>query len=323
MCAMLEMRTTQAVEEFNLCPEGMMYNAEAYFLPVGASEGMEALCDNAARYCARDAECDTAFFATTDCCYSDSAEESTEGPSESTEGPSTCGCGEEIGSAFSNLEEQLQTQMAALMTERLPAELETLLSERLQAALTAALPDNFVTAEDFAMLQDKVGDLEMDNNDVMNGMSDMATCMADIAGSMGGERGDDSYEETDAPAVETAAPTEYWETIGRLMEGGNNKCSTSDADRAFRLSFTSLENCLTRCSNDARCQFASTNFMSDSSTKYCIGCINLTQAADGWMAYEMLNDRRQLSSVKQLSEVERLRAENQRLRAELAEARRN
>merc|ERR1719379_1944958 len=138
------------------------------------------------------------------------AEESTEGPSESTEGPSTCGCGEEIGSAFSNLEEQLQTQMAALMTERLPAELETLLSERLQAALTAALPDNFVTAEDFAMLQDKVGDLEMDNNDVMNGMSDMATCMADIAGSMGGDRGDDSYEETDAPAVETAAPTEYW-----------------------------------------------------------------------------------------------------------------
>lgn len=215
--------------------------------------------------------------------------------------------------------------MAALMTERLPAELDTLLratlSEQIQAALAAALPDSFVTAEAFAMLEDKVGDLEMDNNDVMNGMSDMATCMADIAGSMGGAGGD-SYEETDAP-VETAAPTEYWETIGRLMEGGNNKCSTSDSDRAFRLTFTSLENCLTRCSNDERCQYASTNFMSDSSTKYCIGCINLTQAADGWMAYEMLNDRRQLSSVKQPSEIERLRAENQRLRAELAEARRN
>jgi len=255
---------------------------------------------------------------------------------------------------FESLEESLQTSLGSVLTENfvskdelreLPTELAESLQEGLSpyfmalvdledlenldvnlgTALAETLPNVFATKEEVDALSATVSMLEMDNNEVMTGMSDMASCMADIAGSMGSDDGsDDSSEDgSDDTPVETAAPTEYWETLGRMMESGPNKCSTSSSDRAFRLTFTTLDNCLKRCSDDSRCRYASTNFMTGSDPMYCIGCINLTQTADDWMAYEMLNNRRQLSSVKQLSEVERLRAENQRLRAELAEARRN
>jgi len=248
---------------------------------------------------------------------------------------------------FESLEESLQTSLSSVLTENFVSkdelrDMPTALAESLQeglspyfmaladledlenldvnlgTALAESLPNVFATKEEVDALSATVSMLEMDNNEVMTGMSDMASCMADIAGSMGGS--DDGSDDT---PVETAAPTEYWETLGRMMESGPNKCSTSSSDRAFRLTFTTLDNCLKRCSDDSRCRYASTNFMTGSDPMYCIGCINLTQTADDWMAYEMLNNRRQLSSVKQLSEVERLRAENQRLRAELAEARRN
>lgn len=258
---------------------------------------------------------------------------------------------------FESLEESLQTSLSSVLTENFVSkdelrELPPALAESLQeglspyfmamadledlenldvnlgTALAETLPNVFATKEEVDALSATVSMLEMDNNEVMTGMSDMASCMADIAGSIGSDDGsDDTPVETVAPTVSTgdatAAPTEYWETLGRLMESGPNKCSTSSSDRAFRLTFTTLDNCLKRCSDDSRCRYASTNFMTGSDPMYCIGCINLTQTADDWMAYEMLNNRRQLSSVKQLSEVERLRAENQRLRAELAEARRN
>jgi len=254
-----------------------------------------------------------------------------------------------LQTVFESLEESLQTSLRATLEENfvskdelreLPTELAESLQEGLSpyfmaladlqdlenldvnlgTALAESLPNVFATKEEVDALSQTVSMLEMDNNDVMTGMSDMASCMADIAGSMGSDSGDDEDEEEPA---ETPAPTEYWETLGRLMESGPNKCSTSSNDRAFRLTFTTLDNCLKRCSDDSRCRYASTNFMTGNDPMYCIGCINLTQTADDWMAYEMLNNRRQLSSVKQLSEVERLRAENQRLRAELAEARRN
>lgn len=224
---------------------------------------------------------------------------------------------EELSNMPAQMQEDLQNQLGSYFMAM--ADLEDLanLDVNLGSALAESLPNVFATKEEVESLSATVSMLEMDNNEVMTGMSDMASCMADIAGSMGS---DDSSDDT---PVETAAPTEYWETLGRLMESGPNKCSTSSSDRAFRLSFTTLDNCLKRCSDDSRCRYASTNFMAGSDPMYCIGCINLTQTADDWMAYEMLNNRRQLSSVKQLSEVERLRAENQRLRAELAEARRN
>jgi len=226
-------------------------------------------------------------------------------------------------------QEELEELVAAAMQTAFETMSEELASS-LATSLAPALEANFVKKEDLTTemgevfteletrltnaLMPQIADLQMDNNDVMNGLSDMASCMSDIADSLTGD--------SDAP-VETEAPTEYWQTLGTLMEyGQNNKCSTSSTDRAFRLTFTSLENCLQRCSDDSRCRYASTNFMSESSNKYCIGCINLTQKADDWYAYEM-KTRRQLSGVKQLSEVERLRAENARLQAELDAVRRN
>merc|ERR1719336_1884975 len=209
-----------------------------------------------------------------------------------------------------------QEQMEEMVRQSLLAMSEEM-AEQFASNLAPALEATFVKKEDMDALEPQISELQMDNNDVMKGLSDMASCMSDIAESLTGDR-----EMTDAP-VETEAPTEFWQTLGTLMEEGqNNKCSTQSKDRAFRLTFTSLENCLQRCSDDSRCRYASTNFMSDSANKYCIGCINLTQKADDWHAYEMMNNRRQLSGVKQPSEVERLRAENARLRAELDAVRR-
>jgi len=433
---MLEMRTTEAVEDYDLCPEGYEYDEMATFI---TGEGVEASCENAARACARDEECDPMFFLDTDCCGGEvptvqptatptaaqmvtptampSADlTSTRHAEETTEEPSECACSGEIEMLVDTLRSDLQTQLpaqieaafgdvssdlsqqlistlqpiflqlenfsnmpddlkealttslagefvpvSALQTifetldESLRTSLSTHLAENyvskeeladmpaqmqedlqnslspyfmgladledlanldvnLGSALAETLPNIFATKEEVDSLSATVSMLEMDSNEVMTGMSDMASCMADIAGSMGSDDG--SEEET---PVETAAPT----TLGRLMESGPNKCSTSSSDRAFRLTFTTLDNCLQRCSADSRCQYASTNFMTGTDPMYCIGCINLTQTSDDWMAYDMSNNRRQLSSVKQLSEVERLRAENQRLRSELTEARRN
>jgi len=224
---------------------------------------------------------------------------------------------EDLADMPAQMQEDLQNSLSPYFMAMADMEDLANLDVNLGSALAETLPNIFATKEEVDSLSATVSMLEMDNNEVITGMSDMASCMADIAGSMGSDDGSD-----DTP-VETAAPTEYWETLGRLMESGPNKCSTSSSDRAFRLVFTTLDNCLKRCSEDSRCQYASTNFMTGTDPMYCIGCIDLTQTADDWMAYEMLNNRRQLSSVKQLSEVERLRAENQGLRSELAEARRN
>merc|ERR1719494_1099886 len=109
----------------------------------------------------------------------------------------------------------------------------------------------------------------------------------------------------------TARMTEKWETMAKLMEGGNNKCSTGADARAFRLTFTSLDNCVERCYQDDRCSFASTD-----RTSWCIGCIELDRYTEGWSAYSMMRGRRQLS------EVEQLRLENAALKAELAKVRR-
>jgi len=186
-------------------------------------------------------------------------------------------------------------------------------------------------------LQGSLGNVEADNNDVMNAMEEMATCMSGI---VDGFSGDDSYDTeepmTEAPETSrmrttvmettttmetttkmptlfpTARMTEKWETMAKLMDEGNNKCSTGADARAFRLTYTSLDNCVDRCYADERCMYASTD-----EVQWCIGCIQLDRASDGWSAYEMLRGRRQLS------EVEQLRRENAALKAELARVRRN
>jgi len=189
----------------------------------------------------------------------------------------------------------------------------------------------YVTVDDFNALREEVrelqgsiGNVEADNNDVMSAMEDMASCMSGIVDNFGGDS--DSMDMTDAPMttmrertttaeptkMPSVAPSAKWEMYGSMLEGGNNKCSTSSADRSFRLDFTSLENCLYRCMTDDRCNFASTNHMTDDANLFCIGCINLNRAGDGWTAYEILDSRRRLS------EVEQLRRENAALKAELA-----
>jgi len=198
----------------------------------------------------------------------------------------------------------------------------------------------YVAMEDFDALraevrelQGSLGSVEADNNDVMNAMEEMATCMSGIVDGFSEEEHETEEPMTEAPdttrmrstttTTTTMEPTkmpspyptmrmtEKWETMARMVEG-HNKCGTGNTQRAFRLSFTSLDNCVDRCYGDSRCNFASTDMAS-----YCIGCIVLDRTSDGWSAYEMMRGRRQLS------EVETLRRENAALKAELAKVRRN
>merc|ERR1719285_942048 len=144
-------------------------------------------------------------------------------------------------------------------------------------------------------LQGSLGSVEADNNDVMNAMEDMATCMSGIVdGFSGGDDDSDESYDTEAPMTEapettttrmrtttkeptmmptpepSMKPTMMWETMATMLESGNNKCSTGDDARAFRLTFTSLDKCVERCYQDERCSFASTDM-----TSWCIGCIEL------------------------------------------------
>jgi len=201
----------------------------------------------------------------------------------------------------------------------------------------------YVAMEDFDALraevrelQGSLGSVEADNNDVMNAMEEMATCMSGIVDGFSGEEYDTEEPMTEAPETTrmrsttttttttttmeptkmpslypTMRMTEKWETMARMAEGPN-KCGTASEERAFRLTFTSLDNCVDRCYGDSRCNFASTD-----EENWCIGCIVLDKTSDGWTAYEMMRGRRQLS------EVEALRRENAALKAELARVRRN
>merc|ERR1719361_3241738 len=177
-------------------------------------------------------------------------------------------------------------------------------------------------------LQGSLGSVEADNNDVMNAMEEMATCMSGIVDGFSGDDDSDESYDTEEPMTEapettttrmrtttkepTMMPTMMGETMATMLESGNNKCSTGDDARAFRLTFTSLDKCVERCYQDERCSFASTDM-----TSWCIGCIELDRYTEGWSAYSMMRGRRQLS------EVEQLRLENAALKAELAKVRRN
>jgi len=183
-----------------------------------------------------------------------------------------------------------------------------------------------VSQEDFAalqatvqQLQASIGTIEADNNDIMDGMNDMATCMSGLTDRFGGP---DTGSTTMMPETTTtttktptrdpsSAPTPMWMTLGSLVDGPNNKCSTSRTDRTFKLTFTNLYNCLNRCEADANCVYATTE-----GSQFCIGCVVLNQYSAGWSAYELLSHAD--GNRRQLSELEQLRAENAALRAELA-----
>merc|ERR1711881_252476 len=73
------------------------------------------------------------------------------------------------------------------------------------------------------------------------------------------------YETTAEPIV----PTEAYEMWGKLDTNPDhgNKCKYGNAYRAFKIGFTSLENCVKRCNEDTNCKYATTELKS-----HCIGC---------------------------------------------------
>lgn len=114
----------------------------------------------------------------------------------------------------------------------------------------------------------------------------------------------------------TMPPTFQWEMYADMRdEGEMNKCSTASSQRSFRLVYTTVDNCVKRCYDDASCMYAVTD-----ENKWCIGCKEVTQTVADWDAYTM-KDRE--PARRQLSEIEQLRAENAALRAELFKLRRN
>jgi hypothetical protein len=201
--------------------------------------------------------------------------------------------------------------------------------------------EDMVSMEDFEALreavrelQGSIGTIEADNNDLMDGMMDMATCMSGMTDKFGKDTTmmptaedkstimpedkstmpeDKSTEMPTSVAPtdpETLAPTEEWETIGELWvdDNGFNKCSTNRDERSFKLAYTNTANCLSRCKDDATCVYATTE-----ERLHCIGCKMLTEKADEWYAYKIYGKGR-----RELSEIEQLRAENAALKAELA-----
>jgi len=114
----------------------------------------------------------------------------------------------------------------------------------------------------------------------------------------------------------TMPPTFQWEMYADMRdEGENNKCTTASSQRSFRLVYTTVDNCVKRCYDDASCMYAVTD-----ENKWCIGCKQVTQAVADWDAYVI---RGREPARRQLSEIEQLRAENAALRAELLKLRRN
>merc|ERR1719499_1614893 len=211
--------------------------------------------------------------------------------------------------------------------------------------------EDMVSMEDFEALreavrelQGSIGTIEADNNDLMDGMMEMATCMSGMTDKFGKDttmmptedkstmmptdretstvtptERRDTKSPTMAPIYSepTVEPTEEWETIAQLwvdpvaQPTENNKCSTSRDDRAFKLAFTNTMNCLSRCKQDATCVYATTE-----KSLHCIGCKTLNQRSDGWYAYKIIG--KEEGGRRELSEIEQLRAENAALKAELA-----
>merc|ERR1712045_687715 len=120
------------------------------------------------------------------------------------------------------------------------------------------------------------------------------------------------YPETTTEAI---VPTEAYEMYGYLDTNPDhgNKCKYGNAYRAFKIGFTSLENCVKRCNEDSNCKYATTELKS-----HCIGCKDVpTDKASGWYSYATYQRRRQLTAE------EALKIENAALRAQLDKLMRN
>jgi len=147
-----------------------------------------------------------------------------------------------------------------------------------------------------------VGSLEATVNDVISVQTEMASCMSDAVGIWG----DDTPTGPVDPVDPTSEPeptstdeeeegevdySEYGTLVTLGYDGVNNRCGLGPDQRAFKLDFTTLENCMSRCIGDSRCVYATSNYAAnDGIGKYCIGCITLTSHTEGWVAYETVVD---------------------------------
>jgi hypothetical protein len=113
--------------------------------------------------------------------------------------------------------------------------------------------------------------------------------------------------------TEEIIPTEVYEMYGYLDEATTgNKCAWGSS-RAFKIGYTTLENCVKRCYDDTNCKYATTE-----KQDYCIGCkVAPSDKADGWYSYKTYQRRRKLTAQ------EALKIENAALRARLEELTRN
>merc|ERR1719499_1196231 len=197
--------------------------------------------------------------------------------------------------------------------------------------------DDFVPRDEFdelartvRELQAGMGAAEADTNDVMAGLTEMASCMADVASRFDREEPTEAPEEPETTMeeeekttleeepettykeetttmeeekttmMETEEPTEMWRSLVDMVESGDNSCSGNQ--RTFE-STGSMGECVEQCTDD--CVAVSY------SEEVCYGCRKLNREKNGFTAYTMRARRR-------LSELEMLRAENEALKKELA-----
>jgi len=219
-----------------------------------------------------------------------------------------------------------------------------------------------VSMEDFEALreavrelQGSIGTIEADNNDLMDGMMEMATCMSGMTDKFGKDTtmmpSEDSstkmptdretsmmpteretsmaptdretsmaptdYETTKSPS---AKPTEQWETFAQLWvdpELQPNEHNKCSTSRDDR-SFKLAYTNLENCLK--RCNSDDTCvYATTEKDLHCIGCKVLNQRSEGWYAYKIIGKEETTDGARrELSEIEQLRAENAALKAELA-----
>merc|ERR1740123_2182819 len=156
---------------------------------------------------------------------------------------------------------------------------------------------------------DAVGTLEMDINDVDNGVSTVASYMASyLDGRDDGDMEDsDDMETTEYVEPETTEAPRY------VFEAMDTKCGMG-SERSFKLDFTTLDNCNSRCEIDGDCQYFSVNYDENGDATLCIGCDAepVANGGEGWTTY-----MRNSGDRRALSELEALRYENAQLRKHL------
>merc|ERR550539_1017211 len=107
--------------------------------------------------------------------------------------------------------------------------------------------------------------------------------------------------------VQTEMPTTAMYNL-LPVEGDNNSCSANQ--RAFTLEDVTLEECVAATVHAE--EYVDVVYISISDSA-CYGCMKINREKNGFMLYELVRNSR-----RELSELEKLRAENAALKKELA-----